>query len=338
MITEIEARYRVLTPLFCAGADTQKAELREPSFKGVLRFWWRALAWQRLNGDLPAIQKEEAALFGSASGGQSRVSIRIDQPPRLEQDLGKGLSVSQGARYLGYGVLEQDASNVRACLLPPIDFDVHLHARGLCADQSNSLIRALAALGTLGGMGARSRRGYGSLTLTTLTMNRKQQWKSPSDACSLRDKIKQLYSYQRRNDLPQYTALSTRSRHVVLSSGDRRPLNLLDRIGNEYKAAIRSTDRSKRAAFGLPRGRRADRRASPLFIHIHACRDTPVAVLSFLPARFLPDGRSDLSAGGSRVLQAAEAELYKPVQRFLDRVLDEKERREPLTNVTEIVP
>ena len=52
----------------------------------------------------------------------------------------------------------------------------------------------------------------------------------------------------------------------------------------------------RRVAFGLPHnyGRGADdqvgpaasgldRRASPLFIHMHQCDDTPVAVLSFLP-------------------------------------------------------
>lgn len=46
MRTTIEADYRAVTPVFCSGADPNKdAELRLSSFKGILRFWWRALAW-----------------------------------------------------------------------------------------------------------------------------------------------------------------------------------------------------------------------------------------------------------------------------------------------------
>ena len=37
----IRATYRITTPMFCGGAE-QQAEFRLPSFKGVLRFWWRA--------------------------------------------------------------------------------------------------------------------------------------------------------------------------------------------------------------------------------------------------------------------------------------------------------
>ena len=338
MITEVEAKYRVVTPLFCGGADAECAELRTASFKGVLRFWWRALAWPRLNGNLGAIRQEEDALFGSASGGQSRVSMRIDQPPRQTTALGKDLRISQGARYLGYGVLERDANRLRGCLRPPLDFNVHLSARRLRSDQIDSLKAALAALGTLGGMGARSRRGYGSLTLMALSMDRQQVWTSPNDMFGVSRKISQFCGTQTRTDFPHYTALSTRSRHMLLSCDGCRPLDLLNRIGTEYKAAIRSTDRRNRAAFGLPRGNRAERRASPLFIHIHACRDAPVAVLSFLPARFLPDGRSDLSVGGNRVRQAPETELYQPVYEFLDRLLDARNRRESFANVTESVP
>ena len=36
----IQATYRIVTPMFCGGAE-QQAEFRLASFKGVLRFWWR---------------------------------------------------------------------------------------------------------------------------------------------------------------------------------------------------------------------------------------------------------------------------------------------------------
>ena len=107
------------------------------------------------------------------------------------------------------------------------------------------------------------------------------------------------------------------------------------------------TTHPRRIAFGLPHnygkwqaaqvepcGKGLDRRASPLFIHIHECESTPVAVLSFLPARFLPkDGKNQsyISVGGSKVIQVPEDDLYRPVNEFLDRLLDRKKRQEPFT-------
>ena len=110
---QIDVAFRVVTPLFCAGADPNRAELRLPSFKGALRFWWRALAWSRCGGDLEGIRRQEDALFGSASGGQSRLIMRLapsSHPPAtfdkgklLTVSAGNGSVVGEGARYLGYG-------------------------------------------------------------------------------------------------------------------------------------------------------------------------------------------------------------------------------------------
>jgi len=41
---EIKATYKIVTPMFLGGADHEE-EIRVPSIKGALRFWWRALAW-----------------------------------------------------------------------------------------------------------------------------------------------------------------------------------------------------------------------------------------------------------------------------------------------------
>ncbi len=42
----------LLTPCFCAGADQTKAEIRAPSIRGQLRWWFRAL------GGTPQGEKE----------------------------------------------------------------------------------------------------------------------------------------------------------------------------------------------------------------------------------------------------------------------------------------
>ena len=399
MPTEIEATYRVVTPLFCAGVDPQRAELRLPSFKGVVRFWWRALAWSRYGGDLQRIQKQEDALFGSAGGGQSRVSMRLvlggnPMTVKVGNVLKVGRSVvGEGARYLGYGVMEAFASKnkgtkagelTRACLHAPIDFTVHMRfrERGLSEkerkQQLASMEDALVCLGTQGGMGARSRKGYGSLVIQSLLVNNndKQRLHSPQTMHDLREALGKLQRDHNAAGQPEYTALSREMRCLLVSSDKKEALELLDLIGRElirYRSwghngkvlgqrsemnfrddhDLMKGDRRSRhprhIAFGLPHNygkgphkqvgphdRELDRRASPLFIHIHECGDIPIAILSFLPARFLPAGRSDISVGKKSVPQKPETELYRPIHAFLDRLCDPSERKEPFTDVVEV--
>lgn len=395
MPSEIEATYRVVTPLFCAGADQRRAEVRLPSFKGMLRFWWRALAWSRMDGNLNAVREQEDSLFGSAGGGQSRLSIQLSmnrEPKQVDVETVlevAGRVVGEGARYLGYGVMEAFASRhrdtkagqlTRPCLRAPFDFTVsmRLRERGLIKEERKghlaSLEKALISLGTQGGMGARSRKGYGSLVLRSLVVDGEQRWRSPQTLPDLCDVLATLRCGSNAVGQPEYTALSEETRHLLVSSTKKEATELLDLVGRElmrYRSwghngkvlgqlsernfrddhdlmnSNRRNRHPRRIAFGLPHnyGSRPDqqvgpydkdRRASPLFIHIHECSDTPVAVLSFLPARFLPKGKSDISVGGSRIRQTPEADLYQPIHGFLNRLLDREKRKERFTDVVEV--
>jgi CRISPR-associated protein Cmr1 len=60
----------VITPMFLAGADGSTPELRAPSIKGALRFWWRAM-----NGHLYNMKTEEAKIFGGTEEGQGRSKV-----------------------------------------------------------------------------------------------------------------------------------------------------------------------------------------------------------------------------------------------------------------------
>ena len=57
----ITFKCEIITPMFMGGADGVTPELRAPSIKGAMRFWWRAM-----NGDLPLeqLRKQETELFG----------------------------------------------------------------------------------------------------------------------------------------------------------------------------------------------------------------------------------------------------------------------------------
>ena len=395
MPVKIEVTYRVVTPLFCAGADLARPELRLPSFKGVLRYWWRALAWSRCGAELEAIRQQEDALFGSVGGGRSSVSMRLDLPTNpttvrkgdvLTVSPKGGGVVGEGARYLGYGVMEAFASRkrgtkngqlTRACLHAPFNFTVLMRGRDLNETELTSLTDALSALGTLGGIGAKSRKGYGSLGIQTLRVNGMEQWSRPQSLSDLCNAIKTLRPDDNTARLPEFTALSGKTRHVLLSSDRKEPVELLDLVGREL-VRFRSWGRNgkilggnvdserkfeddhdlmknrlrerhpRRIAFGLPHNygqgkdkevkplKDLDRRASPLFIHIHECGSTPVAVLSFLPARFLPAGKSDISVGITPVSQRPEEDLYLPIHEFLDRLLDSSKREEKFVDALEV--
>ena len=393
----IEAAYGVVTPLFCTGADPKHPEIRVASFKGVLRYWWRALAWSRCRGNLSVIQEQEDALFGSAAGDQSRVAMRLkpaSSPATVPVDHvlkvpRTGRTVGAGARYLGYGVMEAFARKdkkagqlTRACLQAPFDFTVQMRGRDLTEQQLASLRDALIALGTLGGMGAKSRKGYGSLVLRSVAVNGEEEWTGTTSIETLKEQIDRLHGRRSQTDdaLPEFTALSGGVRHVLLSSDGKASIDLLDMVGREllwFRSWGRNgrvlgmdsernfeddhdlmksdhrTSHPRRIAFGLPHnyGKQArdrvgpcgdlDRRASPLFIHVHECRGTPVAVLSFLPARFLPrnnSGKSCILVGGSKVPQASEGTLYRPIHEFLDRLLDARKRKESFATTVEVRP
>ncbi len=76
------ATYSVVTPLFLGDALRDASRLSLASFKGQLRFWWRALAWPRI-GDLAKLHEREAWLFGKAGEagekafGQSHLVLRL---------------------------------------------------------------------------------------------------------------------------------------------------------------------------------------------------------------------------------------------------------------------
>jgi len=63
-----------ITPMFLAGADGNTPELRPPSIKGALRFWWRAM-----NGhlDLKTLKEQESLIFGGTDSGQGRSKVLI---------------------------------------------------------------------------------------------------------------------------------------------------------------------------------------------------------------------------------------------------------------------
>ena len=178
----LDATFRIVTPMFLGDANQVASGFRVPSFKGALRFWWRAIVWSRMTGDsasatLRDLHDREASLFGLASGSESSTQSKVllSAEAKLEPAVDSA-SVSssiwsedrvEGVGYLkGQGVTRRNA-------IPSGTVRLRIMFRsGVCDEDRRDIERALFAFGLLGGLGSRSRRGLGSCALESLEGNR----------------------------------------------------------------------------------------------------------------------------------------------------------------------
>lgn len=377
---KLEASYRITTPMFIGGANfSDLAELRPPSLKGLLRFWFRAVALPRL-GTWQAVSAEEREFFGSTEG-QAGLLLSVRVPEKLAVGgAGEKWERQHGLGYLGYGLLEsrhQTLQTLRPYLKEGGRFTLRLIARRSVSQEQAELVKQAAiALGVFGGAGARARRGFGSLTLESLCHDGEEQWENPKTVAELRSRIRTLLSglgLPRASGLPPYTAFGSSSK-VWIADSDLDPRRLLDRLGKELlryrsygRAAAsrpvhvlpwgepaehnfaddhdlvvdflegrRVTRHPRRVVFGLPHNYfflsskqkvtvepanpDFSRRASPLFIHVHALASGEyAAVVSLIPAAFLPEGERVRLASGKRQAAVECRVNYRDIEAFFDR-------------------
>ncbi|WBM74770.1 type III-B CRISPR module RAMP protein Cmr1 [Saprospira grandis] len=144
-----------ITPMFMAGADGKTPELRAPSIKGALRFWWRAL-----NGhlELEELKKREGEIFGNTEQ-RSKVLLRVREVNVKYSDrIFKNSSpeVSMDVKYMAYGV--QDNYYIEE----GSRFNIIVSCRNK-EILEKEIKPAFSALVAFGGLGAKGRNGFGSI-------------------------------------------------------------------------------------------------------------------------------------------------------------------------------
>lgn len=144
-IEKKEFEMEIVTPLLMGGADSRKAELRVPSIKGVLRFWWRAL-YPHLS--LEDLKKEESKIFGDAGTeyGKSKVQIKMHNTLIYR---GKDKENPVPHKKVKFGF---------PCFNPGQTFSLQIYGNRKVFDIFNIAL-------VLGGFGKRSRRGFGSVKI-----------------------------------------------------------------------------------------------------------------------------------------------------------------------------
>ncbi|PCH54243.1 MAG: type III-B CRISPR module RAMP protein Cmr1 [Flavobacteriaceae bacterium] len=300
----IETTYRIVTPMFIGGADQDPSDgIRPPSFKGALRFWWRALHWgnflQKENNNeeaaLKALHQKEGELFGRAAkmvggeqvGGQGCFLLTISKQPNMSDLVSDWPKANTGAGYLAYGILENKggksgkATSHKKGIKEGSNFTVQLVFKNNAEHKDiESIEKALEVLGLLGALGSRgSRRGMGSISL--LKDGKLMSMKS------YKNKLTELFSTQ--DAVAPYTTISRGcSYQLEREYADAR--KALDAVGKKYKDHRKEIvkDEHKRIPFGLPLPEVEDklRRSSPMLIHVQATSDQLfVPVVVFMPSK-----------------------------------------------------
>lgn len=92
---EIVKSLTFTTPAFLSGADQNVPEIRAPSIRGALRWWFRVLGGSR---------EDEAALFGTVHGGvrASAVVVRVEDVKITDNAKAPSFRPESPLGYLGY--------------------------------------------------------------------------------------------------------------------------------------------------------------------------------------------------------------------------------------------
>jgi CRISPR-associated protein Cmr1 len=145
----INVQCELVTPLLMHGKDTNTPELRVPSIKGVMRFWWRAIFRQL---DLDEMRKEEGKIFGDTEK-RSSFDLKI-----VTSNLKEGKF--KPVPHKGFKVPGFEAGG-----------RFELVFSGLDKDKLRTAYEIFVIASVLGGFGQRSRRGYGSIRVIKVESN-----------------------------------------------------------------------------------------------------------------------------------------------------------------------
>lgn len=177
---------KIITPMFLAGADGRTPELRAPSIKGAMRFWWRAM-----NGHLPleskiergkskndekiisaGMQDQEALIFGGTGGNQNACKSSFAlQVRELSLNIRKNKLIPHKERLFADSFASDGEFEVsfRLQKLENGGYWVTAPIEGKQTEIFNreKLIALFQLTSILGGLGRRVRRGMGSFGIVS---------------------------------------------------------------------------------------------------------------------------------------------------------------------------
>lgn len=173
--------------------------------------------------------------------------LRMDGTDEKNSDV-----VSSGLRYLGYGLMHgfykkgshSEGTLLRECISPGAWFKVEISIRqgkyrrfGELDDADPrslaTLETAIEAMGLLGGLGARKRRGWGSLGFVAAGGN---SFNPPQSTDEYRTRLQKILSGGKSSGIAYPLSAVARETDIYLGdTGETKPLEALEKIGASYK-------------------------------------------------------------------------------------------------------
>lgn len=266
------------TPAFLAGATQSEqgdCELRTATLRGQLRQWWRTLYAGFLTVD--ELRTLEAAVWGDTNQGSAiRLQLQVIKRPcinlhRHPQERDSGL------KYLAYGMNDGGSDRFRvetdgewqlavATRATTVGYSAGetSHTFEISAEMIQEQFRsALWLLSQFGGVGAKARKGFGSLKVReSLAISALSDIENITKA--MLQKINKAYKFDsERAESAAIFHPKTSVRSVEFTANN--PIDALEKFGKCYKRFASSRKHNPdKVALGLPR-------------KIHGPKDTPMS-------------------------------------------------------------
>lgn len=173
-----------VTPMFLAGADQQKPELRAPSFMGALRYWFRA--WQgAFIADINKLKTKESLVFGGTGNTTTGSAIRLTIP-HGDVKVGSLQSYNRfkpqnndSTNSISYFWWSQFLKNESIGVIQPnTQFELIFSVNSFVKEEKalEFAQKSLWLAVHLGGFGTRSRRTLGSVHCEDVSESTDEEW------------------------------------------------------------------------------------------------------------------------------------------------------------------
>lgn len=165
LVTQVR-HYRLITPLFGGGVNPQETDqitlVRASEVRGQLRFWWRATQGGQFGASIRAMKKAESALWGSTSEPSLvQVCVAVEDSGTILNHFPipnqRPYPIGDPRSPIGYAAFPlRKGGGVCVGVRFTIAFTFPIVKR-------SEVETAIWAWETFGGIGARTRRGFGAL-------------------------------------------------------------------------------------------------------------------------------------------------------------------------------
>lgn len=309
MLKKITFEIETITPMFLAGAEQDKAELRAASIKGLLRFWWRAL---QAESDMNKLRQKESEIFGSADekkGGGSSFSIRVIpngdlKPTKNKFPFNQQYQVPVEGKtfninileYLAYGTYEyvKKQGNVFIREYYPEKSKFNIILSFTDDRRANDVLKSFYVWALFGGIGSRSRNGFGSFNI----LNKEKAFEDIKDSISVHNPYEKenVGKLVKKRNIVSYSSFTQGIKLFKAKNTFNSGLDALADVGKTYRSGRNGLEKrhsfDRRQYIGAPIVEKKvpksflDRHAKPYFIKVAKESTQYCSYILYLPSLY----------------------------------------------------